>query len=115
VNCANSATGSGDVCLQKTTIGRGNYIKDLCEAVNNKWQCNGNSRDSATATFMRPDPDAHLRMAAGGQELTALKICLSSPLGKIKEIIVYPTGQISVYNGACVNGEDVVQAGQAEI
>jgi prepilin-type N-terminal cleavage/methylation domain-containing protein len=95
-----------DSLIEKTTIGRGNYVYDLCEAVNTNWICTGTGRSQSAITFSRPDPDAHIKMRSGG-EVQAVKICLESPQKRKKEIVVYPTGQISIYSGTCENNAPV--------
>lgn len=99
--CVSSA---GDVCLEKTNIGKGNRILEICELDSaNNWECDGNRLDTAFITFQRPEPDARLKVN-GGVDPIAVKICLVSPQDRIKEIVVYPTGQISIYDGDCPNG-----------
>lgn len=98
--------GSPDVCLEKVSIGRGNVISDVCEEKNSKWFCQGSSRDKLDITFLRPEPDAHLKLVPGGEAPDIGKVCLKSPQNKIKEIIVYPTGQISIQDGTCTNQDN---------
>ncbi len=103
------ADGSPDACLELFNIGKGNKIKDLCDIQSNgNYDCGpGNSviKNEAHITFIRPEPDATLRFTNNAHEAVStpntMAICLVSPQGKIKEIRVYKTGQISIYDGIC--------------
>ena len=99
--------GSPDVCLERVNIGRGNYIYDVCEFIGgSEWACSlasGNPNGEYTevsATFIRPDPDARLIFKTKPGP-AGVKVCLRSPGGRIKEVVLYTTGQISVYDGLC--------------
>jgi len=92
--------GAPDICLEKIIIGKGNYIYDICELKGNTWNCSGISMSAVNIVFKRPEPDAYLKLASG-MDPVAVKVCLSSSQGKIKEIVVYTTGQISIYDGIC--------------
>lgn len=100
------SAGTPDKCVERFQIGKGNVIHDLCEIqANGNYDCNAAVKNEAHITFMRPDPDATLRFtnnSHGGINTPAsLAICIRSPQGKIKEIRVYSTGQISIYDGTC--------------
>lgn len=60
-------------------------------------------------SFVRPNPDAYIRV--GSDSITSfgkVEICISSPKGIIRRVVVEQTGQIAVTpdptNGVCSNG-----------
>ncbi len=93
-----------DITLETTTIGRGNRISRICVLVSQPpWTCslaNTTSPFFTTSsffidiTFKRPEPDAIFRTNDGS--LNGAEIQLTSPAGRVKYIIIYSTGQISV-------------------
>lgn len=97
-----------DVALQKTDIGRGNYILHLCEAASGGggWYCDVDDssghlkRNKLDITFTRPDPDARFKFTSGNSS-QAVRICLISPQGRERQIHVYVTGQISIVSESC--------------
>jgi prepilin-type N-terminal cleavage/methylation domain-containing protein len=104
-----------DVSLQKIDIGRGNYISSICSKEGGSWDCSVGSpakRDKVGITFTRPDPDAIFKFGDGTVP-SIVKICLQSPQNRIKEIVVYTTGQISIVDGECfsLSGEEGIPGG----
>ena len=90
---ANEHYDSGEE-ISTYTIGNGNTITNLC--VNKK---NGTgslcNRLEMNITFLRPNPDAYIRLA-GAAVYPDAEIEVSSPSGKTKEIVIWTTGQINV-------------------
>ncbi len=62
------------ICLTQTTT---------CAQVN-----------SVDISFVRPNPDAFIR--SGGTSYSKAELCISSPLGNKRKVIIESTGQISV-------------------
>ncbi len=106
-----SGDGCDGECIERITLGRGNIISKFCviETVGGATQCipgaGGayNAIRSLDITFRRPKPDAIIKIHNNGgnvpQNLPAIKgavICIASPQGRQKKVVVYDTGQISV-------------------
>ncbi|MFZ2770161.1 MAG: hypothetical protein WAZ50_03500, partial [Minisyncoccia bacterium] len=97
VNDSSWAVCDGE-CLQKTTLSRGNYIKELCYIpLVGTETCNVGH---AYITFLRPATDAHISLYDSGNNLISgvkgVRIHLMSPSLESKSVVVYTTGQISV-------------------
>lgn len=114
--------GPDSECLEKVLIGRSNRIKGFCGILwpNNNAECfdaNGdNLYHSLDIKFRRPNPDAIFSiyeddyveqslisepcLDANGSSVacSGWAICLTSPHGREKRVVVYETGQISVEN-----------------
>lgn len=115
-------------CIERVILGRGNIIKKFCIFENDGdhfcFAGDGqsipgggtyNNVDALSIVFKRPKPDARITLSKGGNgtpinmpggtTLVATAICLESPLGKQKKVMVRDTGQISVEdvlpNDAC--------------
>jgi len=80
---------AGDTDLQVFNITRGNRIGKIC--LNGVQPCNATSVD---ISFIRPNPDAYIM--SGGTSATKAEICLTSPQGMMRKVVVESTGQISV-------------------
>lgn len=115
INVYNGPYNSGctEECLERVNLGRGNIMTRFCVL-----QDNGSSfcfPDSASGTiyngvdavsivFKRPKPDAVITLSAAGIPVTlpeginliGTSICLQSPEGQLRKVMVYATGQISV-------------------
>lgn len=115
---------SDSECVEKVTIGRGNLIKGWCGIWGNVSQkCSfiePHGPDYLDINFKRPDPDAIFRVyeedeyalrkevkkacwnqpnqSGSAVACTGWAICLISPQGREKRVVVYETGQISVEN-----------------
>ncbi len=88
-------------CLEKISIGRGNYIDEFCEIrTQGVDRCTDARR--VDISFKRPETGANLLLInSGGQSyatpnLEGVEIKLKSPGGLTKSVIVYLTGQVSV-------------------
>lgn len=58
---------------------------------------NTDSVSTLDITFIRPDPDAHIRINGNAASMyQSARIVVTSPKGKEREIIVESTGQISI-------------------
>ncbi len=117
VNKDGKYSASADTVLQKTDIGRGNYVYALCNQENSAWYCDlGNpvKRDKLDITFVRPEPDARFKFSSGTDPKT-VRVCLKSPQGRVKEVAVYSTGQISVIDGDCVGLSEVDEIDTGDI
>jgi prepilin-type N-terminal cleavage/methylation domain-containing protein len=110
------STGCDNECIERTVIGRGNYIERFCAYTdpNNPtaYNCipNGQSAGpwnnnvvSFDVLFKRPNPDARLYAYKANGDSNGLSnpyqqfvACLKSPQGRMKQITVYLTGQVSV-------------------
>ncbi len=121
---------TGSECIEKVTIGRGNIIRGWCGRLfsNSSTGCyfNGESDEHyLDISFRRPNPDALYSLyedeyddthdivnpvCDGGigqiSDCSSWAICLASPLGRMKQVVVYSTGQISV--------EEVDEGGEGE-
>lgn len=104
----------GSECIEQVTIGRGNTIKKLC-GIN---ASSGQTCSPAISgfygldiLFKRPKSDAITNAYTGGYSsvntnvcagapCTGWAICLISPQGREKQVVVLSTGQISVENVA---------------
>lgn len=115
-------TGPNSECVEKVLIGRGNLIKGFCGVLwpNNFAECfsaeGDNPYHSVDIKFQRPNPDAKFSVYdseytpgslvenacvdSGSDDVDChgWAICLVSPYGKEKRVVVYETGQISVEN-----------------
>lgn len=94
-------TGGLSECLEKTEIGRGNYVSGICIITSAGGdQCESARR--ADILFLRPDPEAVITFySQGGEVLNAsnkvgVKIKFQSPGGLIRSVSVYDNGQVSV-------------------
>ena len=121
-NCDKLPGGAGcssDERIEKIYFGNGNKSKSFCviETNSNKTRCIPavpgpqpaayGSVYSMDITFERPKPDAVIGLynnsgngnSPGGlPERKAGFVCLTSPQGTLKKVVVYNTGQISVEN-----------------
>ncbi len=114
-------TSVGSECVEMVTIGRNNSIKGWCGFLwsNTSATCFyngvGNDKQYLDIAFKRPDPDARFKAydslyaekgemgpvcndSSNNVECTGWAICLTSPQGREKRVVVYNTGQISVEN-----------------
>lgn len=114
--------GPGSECVEKVVIGRNNRIKGFCGIL---WPANSascfdeagaNMFHSLDIKFKRPNPDALFKAYANSYDPSDVvplacenssgndvacngwAICLISPHGREKRVVVYETGQISVEN-----------------
>lgn len=78
-----------DADIQTFNITKGNKVLKLC--LDGVKPCSNTSVD---VTFSRPNPDAYIRV--GASSYSKAEICVSSPQGTIRKIIIESTGQISV-------------------
>lgn len=90
---------SNDVDVQTFSISRGNKISKIC--IGGSLPCV--SARFLDLTFKRPNPDAYIASgndtdsgAITGSYKSEADICISSPQGTVRKIIVESTGQISV-------------------
>lgn len=113
---------NGTECLKKIILGRGNKIKKLCGLEDIQSECYEPAPQILDFNFKRPNPDAILRphssnYSCGTPGCSNLSlcgrgfcegwaICLISPQGREKRVVVYRTGQISVENVESGNSED---------
>ena|SRR3989344_1885977 len=107
-------TAPGSECIEKVSIGRNNRIKGWCGILWSNPDDETCFRSGATDNhfldikFKRPNPDAIFKVYQvnyGNNEIepcgvacTGWAICLVSPDGKQKQVVVYETGQIAVEN-----------------
>lgn len=108
-------------CVEKVSIGRGNSIKGWCGISWSNptggicYRTGGTDNHFLDIMFKRPNPDAVFKVYRGnygnietslcdGGACTGWAICLESPDGKQKQVVVYETGQIAVEN--VVSGPD---------
>lgn len=88
--------------LETFQLRKGNYISRMCfngSTSNCVTASSPASRRRVDITFLRPDPDAYIRRG-DGQTYTRVDVCLSSPDGSDRKIIVESTGQIAVSTNA---------------
>jgi prepilin-type N-terminal cleavage/methylation domain-containing protein len=88
-------------CVEKITLRNKVTIDQVCVIPGSSTNCAGPHNGSLSFTFLRPNPDADVNFFnAGGMRIIPHsangRIKLISPLGKIINITVYSTGQISV-------------------
>lgn len=76
--------------IETYMLRKGNSISKICLTQSSSCQ----SVQSVDISFVRPNPDAFIR--SGGSSYSKAEVCLSSPLGNKRKIIVESTGQISV-------------------
>jgi prepilin-type N-terminal cleavage/methylation domain-containing protein len=89
IDPANRIYDAGDVILETFNIQKGNKITRICvDSV-----CTENIID---ISFIRPNPDAHIRVAGGTVDMRKAEVCVVSPPGTIRKVVVELTGQISV-------------------
>lgn len=82
-----------DTSIDEVTIQSGDLITSIETGAG---QNNGsNCTDDVTINFKRPDPNPYITCGSGGVDTYAL-LTLTSPQGDIREVEVFPTGQISV-------------------
>lgn len=104
---------SGDECITKTVIGRGNTIGSNYKITSEDGSFNNaNPADGFDVTFFRPNPDAIINTFNSNGVYTPLPgigiaVCLISPLQRYKLLSVFKTGQITIsdpaQNGAGVS------------
>ncbi len=80
---------AGDIDLQTFTIEKGNKIGKIC--IDGVKPCTNPIVD---ISFSRPNPDAYIYVS--GSNHAKAEICVTSPQGLVRKIIVDSTGQISV-------------------
>ncbi len=127
-NATDCSTDDDTECVEKISIGRGNVITGWCAILwtNNpgdqEQPCinikdDANPLGSLDIRFKRPDPDAIFQVFPDGdysegkgvemlcstasgveKNCSGWAICLKSPQGRQKRVVVYETGQISVEN-----------------
>jgi prepilin-type N-terminal cleavage/methylation domain-containing protein len=78
-----------DIDIQTYTIEKGNKVAKVC--LDGVKPCSSTSVD---ISFSRPNPDAYIY--SGGTNHGKAEICVTSPQGLVRKIIVESTGQISV-------------------
>jgi len=76
--------------LETFNLRKGNFISKIC--LTQTTTCS--SASSVDISFVRPNPDAYIRSA--GTFYSKAEICVSSPLGNKRKVIIESTGQISV-------------------
>jgi prepilin-type N-terminal cleavage/methylation domain-containing protein len=76
-------------CVDNFIIKNSNYIKSLCDESN----CD---LDSLDITFVRPNPDALIKVNGSATNHPYAKIIVASENGNTKSIIIRSTGQIYV-------------------
>jgi len=80
-------------CIQRYTIGSGNYIKSICTVSStNQSICNS----TLTILFKRPNPDALIYADGNTTPLSSAQITVSSASGITKTIVITAAGQIYV-------------------
>jgi prepilin-type N-terminal cleavage/methylation domain-containing protein len=87
--------GSGDQVMKRYTLGNGNSIKKVCgyNTGNSGNPCG--SVQWVDIVFKRPNPEAFM-YANTGTPYNGTVVCIQSPKGKNKVVVVEATGQISV-------------------
>ena len=85
----NKVYDSGEA-LETFVFRKGNYISKIC--LSQTTTCS--SATSVDISFIRPNPDAYIRSA--GVFYAKADICVSSPLGNKRKVVIESTGQISV-------------------
>jgi prepilin-type N-terminal cleavage/methylation domain-containing protein len=86
---------AGDTDIETFTLQKGNRITKVCV----DGDCTTHSR--VDITFVRPNPDAYIR--ASDNTSTAYgkaEVCVASPAGAKRKVVVESTGQISVSTDA---------------
>ena len=81
--------GSGDTDIETFRIQKGNSISNI--------YINGANRSDVDITFLRPNPNAYIKYAEGGNNYySTAEICIKSPQGTMRKVVVESTGQLSV-------------------
>jgi len=124
------STGGGSECVEKVVIGRDNYIKGWRGIAWDGGDVVGYGDESDSADFLdvrfeRPNHDAIFDVYSSdpgdygdnpvnnfcdGDDCDGWAICLVSPEGREKRVVVYETGQISVENVDLDDVDDVCSA-----
>lgn len=83
-----------DSIIDEVTIQSGDLITSIetGPGQNNGSNCN----DDVAISFKRPDANPYITCGSGGGIDTYALITLTSPQGNVREVEVFPTGQISV-------------------
>ena len=79
---------SGDVKIETFYVQKGNKITKICLD-------NDCSPTSVDTTFVRPNPDAFIKSGSASYNSKA-EICVTSPAGQARKVVIESTGQISV-------------------
>lgn len=92
----NSVYDAGEL-VRSASIAGGFHIADVCivPAGQSSELCAGDGVTQVDITFVRPEPDAHIRYN-GTTAAQSARIVLQSPRGDQKNVIVETAGQISV-------------------
>ena len=85
----NKTYDSGEA-LETYVLRKGNFISKIC--LSQSAACS--SSPSVDISFVRPNPDAFIRYA--GNSYSKAEICVSSPSGNKRKVVIESTGQISV-------------------
>ena len=89
-------TYTANEALETYTLRKGNTISKVC--VTNVSRTCLSPGSTVDITFIRPNPDAYIRYQ--GSFYSQAEICVSSPLGNKRKVVVESTGQISVATDA---------------
>ncbi|MBI1974667.1 MAG: prepilin-type N-terminal cleavage/methylation domain-containing protein [Candidatus Zambryskibacteria bacterium] len=80
--------------LSQINISRDNYIADICAVKSSSPEDCGIER--VDITFIRPKTEPQLVFSNPIENVIGAKITLKSPAGRVKSVIVYTSGQITV-------------------
>jgi prepilin-type N-terminal cleavage/methylation domain-containing protein len=86
--------GTDGAGIQIFRIQKGNRISKIC--VRNNCSSSTDFENRVDISFIRPNPDAYIRAAGNSSPLNFAQICIASPGGSVRKVMVESTGQISV-------------------
>jgi prepilin-type N-terminal cleavage/methylation domain-containing protein len=83
--------------VESFKLNKGNYISKICVNGSSGLTCTGSGGfQKVDISFIRPNPDAFITRNSVTGNYTTAEICVASPTGTKRRVIVESTGQISV-------------------
>ncbi len=90
-----STSCSGE-CINQYILKRGVRVSDICVTVGGAETCSPTTQTRAHITFVRPDPDAQIKVPGVVLPISKVGVTLLSQQGRTRSVAVYASGQIAV-------------------
>lgn len=83
--------------VESFKLQKGNFISKICVSGSSGLECTSPSGfQKVDISFVRPNPDAYITRNSVSGNYTTAEICVASPSGTKRRVIVESTGQIAV-------------------